>query len=734
MLDSQVFARALIDLVRKTSGPGLIPLREEEEGNLIELLFGVANKIRLDPDILPAWFYPDRPDAKDGADEKAGFAGVTRKNAFPLFYCLVEYVYHDGRTGDFARTGLLYLTETASKSSKLEKWMIESDLAALMASGLGALYSRLSRRLPATEDGEFPPVLALSDFNPQTLGHDTTEFHPNVDAFLSFLLFWQDTLDHCASAEVTDTLLDHFQVLFLEQLLYPSLLESSDVDGGSTASVIVYLTQILESLDHPGMIRRILEFLLAAPSQKPYRTPSPAKRPKMSLSRRKSLDVLTALIKAENKPSPDFFNLVDLISMSLRSRHDQTVVAALQLLTVILRRHHTFAFDTLFKVSELPSSRPQRALLSLNAEIKALFELSMSIRSNATSVVDEAYEDLLLDVVTMLESHSCAQQKELANPATNGELLPGHPSRVVLIRDDFLLGHLVVLLERFFSNDTLTNLALTETIISIASCSRVMLDDWLLASRDIRNGAEDSPPPIYAAISALIYQVKQWRAQISDWDEMLADMKSRMSGNGPDKPTQNNEPAISSEDRKSRSSSARQSLDLGAQMLNAYSESVTPRGRNIPQRNSDNIFSIDKTISPSPGLSSSQRRSQFLSPLRRGRGSVTTSNTDTTVDVSQSSSLLPEKLKQQISLETNSNISSKANPLERLRRIQPGIDSPGPSSGTLTPRSEQEDEPTATSVSLSRIIINAIILQNFLLEIAALVQTRAGLYGEVRFD
>lgn len=40
-----------------------------------------------------------------------------------------------------------------------------------------------------------------------------------MDSFMSYLLFWQDTIDHCKSAEVNGTLLDHFQVLFLEQLL-----------------------------------------------------------------------------------------------------------------------------------------------------------------------------------------------------------------------------------------------------------------------------------------------------------------------------------------------------------------------------------------------------------------------------------------------------------------------------------------------------------------------------------
>lgn len=54
-------------------------------------------------------------------------------------------MHHEGRVGDFARTGLLYIIEAAYTSGDLEKWIVESDLATLMASGLGALYSQLSR-------------------------------------------------------------------------------------------------------------------------------------------------------------------------------------------------------------------------------------------------------------------------------------------------------------------------------------------------------------------------------------------------------------------------------------------------------------------------------------------------------------------------------------------------------------------------------------------------------------
>lgn len=158
VVDNRLFARALVDLVRRADKH-----TEEVEGRLVELLFGVANNIRLQPTILQAWFMPRGGDISEGTAASGGgdagsgvggerqsisgkeFAGATRKDDFPLFYLLVEYVHHEGRAGDFARTGLLYLIETASRSKHLERWLIESDLATLMATGLGALYSQLGR-------------------------------------------------------------------------------------------------------------------------------------------------------------------------------------------------------------------------------------------------------------------------------------------------------------------------------------------------------------------------------------------------------------------------------------------------------------------------------------------------------------------------------------------------------------------------------------------------------------
>jgi hypothetical protein len=48
-------------------------------------------------------------------------------------------------------------------------------------------------------------------------------------------------------------------------------------------------------------------------------------------------------------------------------------------------------------------------------------------------------------------------------------------------------------------------------------------------------------------------------------------------------------------------------------------------------------------------------------------------------------------------------------------------------------QSEVKGEAEQSLVTVSHVLTNVIVLQEFLLELAALVQVRAGLFGEVRF-
>jgi hypothetical protein len=73
-----------------------------------------------------------------------------------------------------------------------------------------------------------PLVLQLSDYaemrtNPDATSLFSDDFQGHLVTFLSYLTFWQDVLEHCRSTDVRHTLIDHFQVLFLQQLLFVHL-------------------------------------------------------------------------------------------------------------------------------------------------------------------------------------------------------------------------------------------------------------------------------------------------------------------------------------------------------------------------------------------------------------------------------------------------------------------------------------------------------------------------------
>lgn len=228
-VETPSFSASLTNLLVRITGVNSVRLGSDTEAKVVELAFNITTKIRLDRDILPAWFKTQRNDGSGSAeaslDKHSSFAGRTEKQDFPLFYILMDYIQHEGKVGDFARTGLLYIIEAASGAESLEQWIVESDLSTLMATGLGALYSQLSRKLVIDyPPHDLPPILALSDYQHPTSTYEivsscASEFQLHLETFLSHLFFWQDVLEHCRSVEIKQTLLEHFQVIFLQQLL-----------------------------------------------------------------------------------------------------------------------------------------------------------------------------------------------------------------------------------------------------------------------------------------------------------------------------------------------------------------------------------------------------------------------------------------------------------------------------------------------------------------------------------
>ena len=146
-LKERGFANATITLVDRIVTSGQLARDTETESLMLEVLFSVASSIRRESDILSTWFMPQIRGDSMGASEHTASepARITRTQDFPLFYLLLDHVARSGRVGEFARMGVLYIIEISSRSEELERWVVESDIAMMLASGLGALYSQLSR-------------------------------------------------------------------------------------------------------------------------------------------------------------------------------------------------------------------------------------------------------------------------------------------------------------------------------------------------------------------------------------------------------------------------------------------------------------------------------------------------------------------------------------------------------------------------------------------------------------
>lgn len=269
---------------------------------------------------------------------------------------------------------------------------------------------------------------------------------------------------------------------------YPSLLESSDLDGGSSVAVLTYLRQILEALDHPDMINLILHYLLGLPD---IETSSPeASSNSVSKARkRKSMDLATMMAaKADDTLDPLLYTLVDLILACLRSPSHQTIHVTLQLVSAILKRHHRYAVVTLIRTENLYGDVPHRTVGAQQQELEFLMSLAGTIGGQDN--FDEVYENILKDTTSRLESHPCSLKLTVPKINVNNHKLPSAPDslpgaprdvRAHTIRsDDPLLTTLLDHLELFFLNPVETNLGITETLFDLAICGFMSLEGWLL--------------------------------------------------------------------------------------------------------------------------------------------------------------------------------------------------------------------------------------------------------------
>ncbi|KAI9723561.1 MAG: hypothetical protein M1828_004157 [Chrysothrix sp. TS-e1954] len=862
LLSNERFAEALLTFVDGVIGARGIAVGPQTEGEIQELIFGIAAKLRLETDLLPIWFVPDTRagDAQlhDVSDSDADSPILTSSKTFPLCYQFIGHVYHEGRAGDFARTGLLYLFESASHSADLEEWIVSSDLPTLMASGLGALYSQLSRKLSiAHEHSNAPLILALSDSSEKQSPADVDSFYSEtlqsqLTTFMSNLIFWQDILEHCRSREIRQTLIDHFQIFFLQQILYPSLLESSDIDGGSSVAVLTYIWRILDAVDHPDLIHLILNYLLALQEEPSLSRPTTGES-SLADKKRQSLLSSQELNRADDGLTPKFFSLVDLILASIQSRNQETITAALRLISTIHGKHHGYAYSALIRTTTTTSTTQQRTLGALQSETTFLLSIARDI--GGEEGMDDAYANCLKDAVGDIETHVCSLQHPSllgVGPTADGKVRSNvfnGPAQAIqshtLIPEDPILCALFGLLETFFTNDVETNLSLTDVFAHLVSCPYTNLERWLvpdpskyeprtsLETDDLDLDPDLSDPTSPEAESARIASFKalahpptspsqptspffrilhrlhqrslSFRAEIDDFDHLLAGRKRAFQGAGELeaadlKPAAAPSSAISPASSRASSSSragstaaatpqgtARRDRGRGHAPASASAQTITPasfiRGRaikaiaSLPRPTSSSPSSLKsapgppprphRQISPSPrGMSlSPSKATRTLSPLkfsinvgdgdgdgkagedRGGFDAASATSAESGEEIFERRIRFPRRRRRSGELEAGevvrergvgraSSSSEEGTTDERQNggREEEGTGNDGHGHGDAETKQEVEEEEEVDQASVSHVLTNVVILHEFIMEIAALVQVRASLLeGEIRF-
>ncbi|KAK3841963.1 MAG: Retinoic acid induced 16-like protein-domain-containing protein [Linnemannia gamsii] len=559
---------------------------ESYHEDLVDLMYILCSKIHGYPELLNIFFHDKQwltvPQRQDSATQESISSDAPNRDdstilqtppqpksdyEFLLFSYLSRFVHLEGKAGDFARTGLLFLMELATGS--LGEYIMELGFTSFLSAGVGASYSQLPRKLlvrggpnninsmVGTLNDRAPPAETMQSKRANIEVSTSPDFQSRLDAFLKLLEFCQDIMMRCPNSDIVAALLVSFKSVFLENILYPSILECSDTDGSSVA-VISYIDLILQVLEHEALVDLVVGFLMASDDEQ-----STAKAP---------ADTDDAFAEVQNPQGTSAyfmasgrFTLKDLILSRLKSRSQPTVIATLKLLNTVITRHCKYSLKLLsilpdikatsFRETPDQSNSTDAELTMINHHVHELdlfYALISTINPhNTAEIFCNGYESYLRDAEGTVETHQCFLQRKDRSETKPGQLsvleqkkqrrrsmkygqkmdLPDDLSGAAFIQEqektteamsaltccdksgshpvpmhrllpsDPLLQILLGTLSHFFAHSVELNLALTGVITSLAVCPYRSLEGWLLfKTSDAKNSAEEEAANLHSDV------------------------------------------------------------------------------------------------------------------------------------------------------------------------------------------------------------------------------------------
>lgn len=528
-------------------------------------------------------------------------------------------------------------------------------------------------------------------------------------------------------------------------------------------AVLTYLKQILDALDSFELVDLILQYLFGlAEDASQVQTPKP--RSPQTSKRRMSLMLLMQPENEDDRLNPTLFSLIDLLLNSTISDNPQTVVAALRLITVVLSKDHKYCIDTLLRVTPIADSTPTRTHGSLKAETEAYLTVAESIAGETG--LDEVYENQLKDALRLIESHVCTTKvlnlesigvvstQNLTENAVQSSI-PDVASHY-LRSDDVLFRHLLSALETFLTNNVELNLSVTETIINLAACPHLRLEGWAAVEPQfyefshsiVEQSEKDIPdalhklrrmriqptwevkhtPTLLHQLQGLQAEIKNLSNMVSDFPQLVTSRKQAFHLHEQITEAMHNttlHPPLSASQPNTNWTPQKpqflpQRILSGA---NTPNRSQSPRGR-VGTPDLRHAIALSPQHGNPPSTSSpSPSRSRPLSGELVKRSPVSQSLLNDVIETANS-----EALARRITFPLAEHPID-----EHARHKNEGEGTDGIINDQQQEHGSENSSENVREATLSHILTNIVILQEFILEFVAVMQVRASVFGEVKF-
>lgn len=515
------------------------------------------------------------------------------------------------------------------------------------------------------------------------------------------------------------------------------MVQALDMDDHSCIAVMVYCSRILETVHWHPLARLIVDGLVS-PDQIPGDRSSSV-----------GYGIVPHGQQWTSRGNAD--DLFNLIRVSLQDCAAERTSTALRLLNILLSVRHSATLPLLMTTKAAEGLARPKALRTLISQIETLLTLAGNALSSEN--LDSAYDVCLKDALVMIESHDCSASvlgfDSNHNRSEDTDSEDGHENGDIhfISTQDALFLSLTTLLRSFFTNDVEVNVELTAVFAHLVSCPRLQLAGLLTRRNTVQDSARSpdlelhNPDPIddllavldteeqirierfkkqvfsamkiserndsiiFDILHQLQKQLNTVKAQIPNFDMLTASRRRAFEGD-----------AVAHEQKLEQTPRLSQATPIPRQATSGYSTpplNTLPRSAKglaepiTPQKNRS--VSAISTGLMTPTSSAKQQSSPIwwwftgspASQANRDAASETPSNKKKTPSLSSLTS-------------TGNKVPAAQDIMQQVVDVTEGND-------------DSEDAKTVRQTSVTNLLTNAVILQEFMLELAALMQVRAGL-------